>query len=78
MDFIKSQDVDLLRLGLTFVEMLLTKVTKGREVLDNTASCIDALASVNPAPDPELYAFANQILDQYYDEKVDPILMDEE
>lgn len=69
MDFIRSQDADLIRLGLSYVEMLLTKVTNGRAILDNTSSCMDALASVNPLPDPGLYAFANQIVDQYYDEK---------
>ncbi|SAM01312.1 hypothetical protein [Absidia glauca] len=77
MDFIRSQDAELIRLGLTYVEMLLTKVTKGREILDNTSTCMDALASVSPFPDPALYAFANQIVDQYYDEKDDPIEMDE-
>jgi hypothetical protein len=77
MDFIRSQDAELIRLGLTYVEMLLTKVTKGREILDNTSTCMDALASVSPFPDPALYALANQIVDQYYDEKDDPIEMDE-
>ncbi|ORZ10426.1 armadillo-type protein [Absidia repens] len=79
LDFIKSQDAELIRLGLSYMEMLLTRVTKGREILDDTPSCMDALASVNPAPDPQLYAFANQIVDQYYDEKVDDQpAMDEE
>ncbi|KAI8342377.1 armadillo-type protein [Chlamydoabsidia padenii] len=78
MDFIRSQDAELIRLGLNYVEMLLTKVTNGRHILDKTPICMDALASVNPLPDPELYAFANHIVDQYYDEKDDTIKMDEE
>ncbi|KAI8081290.1 armadillo-type protein [Halteromyces radiatus] len=77
LDFIKSQDAELIRLGLGYVQMLLTRVSKGKEILDDTPSCMDALASVNPAPDPELYALANQIVDQYYDEKEDLPSMDE-
>lgn len=77
MDFIKSQDSDLIRLGLGYVEMLLVRVTRGRDVLDDTPGCMDALASVNPAPDPELYALANRIVDQYYDENIDQPAMDE-
>ncbi|SAM08859.1 hypothetical protein [Absidia glauca] len=77
LDFIKSQDSDLIRLGLGYVEMLLVRVTRGRDVLDDTSGCMDALASVNPAPDPELYAIANRIVDQYYDENIDQPAMDE-
>ncbi|KAI8329420.1 armadillo-type protein [Chlamydoabsidia padenii] len=76
LDFIKSQDSELIRLGLGYVDMLLTRVTRGRDILDNTPGCMDALASVNPAPDPELYAFANRMVDQYYDENADHPAMD--
>ncbi|CAO3654270.1 unnamed protein product [Cunninghamella echinulata] len=69
LDFIKSQDAELIRLGLAYIELLLTRVTKGKEILDETHNCMDALASVNPNPDPELYAIANRLVDQYYDEK---------
>ncbi|CAO3648836.1 unnamed protein product [Cunninghamella blakesleeana] len=72
LDFIKSQDAELIRLGLAYIDLLLTRVTRGKEILDDTPNCMDALASVNPSPDPELYAIANKLVDQYYDERNDP------
>jgi hypothetical protein len=29
---------------------------------------MEALAAVTPSPDPELFAFANKLVDQYYGE----------
>ncbi|KAF7722652.1 hypothetical protein EC973_002862 [Apophysomyces ossiformis] len=68
LDLIRSQDAELIKVGLSYVELLLTRVNKGKEILDNTPSCMTALASVTPAPDPEMYAFANKLVDQYYGE----------
>ncbi|KAG0164608.1 hypothetical protein DFQ30_009704 [Apophysomyces sp. BC1015] len=68
LDLIRSQDAELIKVGLSYVELLLTRVNKGKEILDNTPACMNALAAVTPAPDPELYVFANKLVDKYYGE----------
>jgi hypothetical protein len=35
--------------------------------MDSVPDCMDALAAVTPA-DPELYGFANSLVEQYYGE----------
>ncbi|KAI7906153.1 armadillo-type protein [Cokeromyces recurvatus] len=71
LDLIKSQDADMIRLGLGYIELLLTQSPRGKEVIDNVPDCMEALASVAPAPDPELYAFANKLVDEYFGESPD-------
>ncbi|KAI9487543.1 MAG: armadillo-type protein [Benjaminiella poitrasii] len=71
LDLVKSQDADMIRLGLGYIELLLTQSPKGKEVIDNVPDCMEALASVAPAPDPELFAFANKLVDQYFGESPD-------
>ncbi|KAI8076548.1 armadillo-type protein [Gilbertella persicaria] len=68
LDLVKSQDADMIRLGLGYIELLLTQSSKGKEVIDNVPDCMEALAAVAPAPDPELFAFANKLVDQYFGE----------
>ncbi|KAG1111828.1 hypothetical protein G6F42_014914 [Rhizopus arrhizus] len=68
LDLVKSQDADMIRLGLGYIELLLTQSPKGKEVIDNVPDCMEALAAVAPAPDPELFAFANKLVDQYFGE----------
>lgn len=73
MDLVKSQDADMMRLGLGYVELLLTQSPKGKEVIDNVPDCMDALAAVAPKPDPELFATANRLVDQYFGESPEMI-----
>ncbi|KAK4516640.1 Two-component response regulator SSK1p [Mucor velutinosus] len=68
LDLVKSQDADMIRLGLGYIELLLTQSHKGKEIIDNVPDCMEALAAVAPAPDPELFAFANKLVDQYFGE----------
>ncbi|RCH91617.1 hypothetical protein CU098_008839 [Rhizopus stolonifer] len=68
LDLVKSQDADMIRLGLGYIELLLTQSSKGKEVIDNVPDCMEALAAVAPAPDPKLFAFANKLVDQYFGE----------
>ncbi|KAI8074566.1 armadillo-type protein [Gongronella butleri] len=70
LDFLRSQDADLIRLGLSYIDNLMNYVTNGKQIIDNTPNVMDALAAVNPAPDPELYDFANKLVDTYYNENV--------
>lgn len=37
-------------------------------MIDNTPECMEALAAVTPVPDPELFAFANKLVDEYFQE----------
>ncbi|ORX49901.1 ARM repeat-containing protein [Hesseltinella vesiculosa] len=67
--FLKSQDAGLIRLGLGYIDLLLNHVSNGKEVMDTTPDVMDALASVTPAPDPELFEVANKLVDKYYDEQ---------
>ncbi|KAI9275643.1 armadillo-type protein [Phascolomyces articulosus] len=67
-DLVQSQDAEEMRLGLSYVEMLLTRVPRGNEVVQVTPGCVEALGAVNPVPDPELYAFANNLVDKFYEE----------
>lgn len=71
LDLVKSQDADMIRLGLGYIELLLTQSPKGKEIIDNVPDCMEALAAVAPAPDPELFAFANKLVDQYFGESPD-------
>ncbi|KAI8340352.1 armadillo-type protein [Choanephora cucurbitarum] len=71
LDLIKSQDADMIRLGLGYIELLLTESSKGKEVIDSVPDCMEVLAAVAPAPDPELFAFANKLVDQYFGESPD-------
>lgn len=41
-------------------------MNQGNEVMETTPGCMEALGSVNPMPDPELYALANQLVDRFY------------
>lgn len=68
LDLVKSQDADMIRLGLGYIELLLTQSPRGKEIIDNVPDCMEALAAVAPAPDPELFAFANKLVDQYFGE----------
>ncbi|KAI8646397.1 armadillo-type protein [Parasitella parasitica] len=68
LDLVKSHDADMIRLGLGYIELLLTQSPKGVEIIDNVPDCMEALAAVAPAPDPELFAFANKLVDQYFGE----------
>ncbi|CEP10345.1 hypothetical protein [Parasitella parasitica] len=68
LDLVKSQDADMIRLGLGYIELLLTQAPKGKEIIDNVPDCMEALAAVTPTPDPELFAFANKLVDQYFGE----------
>ena len=58
----------MMRLALGYIELLLTQATKGKEIIDSVPDCMDALAAVAPAPDPELFALANRLVDQYFGE----------
>lgn len=71
MDLLKSQDADMMRLALGYIELLLTQSAKGKEIIDNVPECMEALAAVAPAPDPELFSFANRLVDQYFGESPD-------
>ncbi|KAG0744678.1 hypothetical protein G6F57_008291 [Rhizopus arrhizus] len=68
LDLLRSQEADMIRLALGYIELLLTQSPKGKEVIDNTSECMEALATVTPAPDPELFAFANKLVDEYFGE----------
>ncbi|CAO3662792.1 unnamed protein product [Rhizopus stolonifer] len=68
LDFLRSQEAEMIRLALGYIELLLTKSSKGKEVIDNTPECMEALAAVTPVPDPELFAFANKLVDEYFQE----------
>ncbi|KAI8885245.1 ARM repeat-containing protein [Backusella circina FSU 941] len=67
LDLIKSQDLDVVRLGLGYIELLLTQSPKGKEAIDAVPDCMEALAAITPS-DPELYGFANSLIEQYYGE----------
>ncbi|KAI9316889.1 armadillo-type protein [Dichotomocladium elegans] len=67
-DLVQSQDAETMRLGLSYIDMLLTRIPKGNEIIQATPSCLQALGSVTPMPDPELYAFANSLVDKFYGE----------
>lgn len=71
LDLIKSQDADMMRLGLGYIELLLTQANRGKEIIDSVPDCMEALAAVAPKPDPELFAFANKLVDQYFGESPD-------
>ncbi|CAO3639496.1 unnamed protein product [Mucor hiemalis] len=71
LDLLKSQDADMMRLALGYIELLLTQSAKGKEIIDNVPECMEALAAVAPAPDPELFSFANRLVDQYFGESPD-------
>ncbi|KAI8971101.1 armadillo-type protein [Pilobolus umbonatus] len=73
LDLVRSQDADMMRLGLGYIELLLNQSPKGREIIDSVPDCMEVLAAVAPAPDPELFEFANKLVDQYYNEPVDMI-----
>ncbi|KAI8987684.1 armadillo-type protein [Mycotypha africana] len=71
LELLKSQDADMMRLALGYIELLLTQLPNGKEIIENVPDCMEALAAVAPAPDPELYDFANRLVDQYYNESPD-------
>lgn len=41
---------------------------KGADVVQVTPNCMKALGSVTPMPDPELYVYANRLVDKFYGE----------
>ncbi|KAL1933770.1 hypothetical protein VTP01DRAFT_7860 [Rhizomucor pusillus] len=68
LELIRSQDVECMRVGLSYVEMLLTRVPRGNEIIETTPACMETLGSVNPSPDQELYEFANKLVDKFYND----------
>lgn len=54
-------------LGLSYVDILLHRVQKGRELIE-ISDCMRVLGSVNPVPDTELYHYANKLVDEFYQE----------
>ncbi|KAI8879422.1 ARM repeat-containing protein [Backusella circina FSU 941] len=69
LELIKSQDADMIKLGLEYIELLLTQSANGKVIIDGVPETMEVLASVAPAPDPELFTIANKLVDQYYGEK---------
>ncbi|CAG8537372.1 13865_t:CDS:10 [Acaulospora colombiana] len=67
LEFIRSQDVDLIRLGLGYVELLLTQSPDGQQLLDRMHG-IDALESVTLLEDQSLRSAASRLMDQYFGE----------
>ncbi|ORY95073.1 armadillo-type protein [Syncephalastrum racemosum] len=67
LELIRSEDADLMTLGLSYVDILLHRVQKGRELIE-ISDCMRVLGSVNPVPDTELYHYANKLVDEFYQE----------
>ncbi|KAI7876332.1 ARM repeat-containing protein [Lichtheimia hyalospora FSU 10163] len=67
-DLVQSQDADIMKLGLQYIDLLLTRVPRGADVVQVTPNCMKALGSVTPMPDPELYVYANRLVDKFYGE----------
>lgn len=71
LDLLRSQEAEMIRLALGYIELLLTQSAKGKEAIDAVPECMEALAAVTPAPDQELFVFANRLVDQYFGESPD-------
>ncbi|KAJ8663995.1 hypothetical protein O0I10_000271 [Lichtheimia ornata] len=67
-DLVQSQDAEIMKLGLQYIDLLLTRVPRGADVVQVTPNCMKALGSVTPMPDPELYVYANRLVDKFYGE----------
>jgi hypothetical protein len=59
----------MIKLGLEYIELLLAQSANGKAIIDDVPETMEVLASVAPAPDPELFRIANKLVDQYYGEK---------
>ncbi|CAG8773953.1 15408_t:CDS:2, partial [Racocetra persica] len=53
LEFVRSQDIDLIRLGLGYIELLLTQVQNGQQLIEQMHG-IDALESVTLLEEPSL------------------------
>ncbi|RHZ71077.1 hypothetical protein Glove_262g24 [Diversispora epigaea] len=67
LEFIRSQDVELIRLGLGYLEMLLTQVPDGNKFIEQMQG-IDALESVTFSEDQTLRSTACRLMDQFFGE----------
>ncbi|PKK80064.1 ARM repeat-containing protein [Rhizophagus irregularis] len=67
LEYIRSQDFDLIRLGLGYIEMLLTQVQNGKQLMESMQG-IDALESVTLIEDQLLRNSASRLMDQYFEE----------
>ncbi|CAG8715536.1 2988_t:CDS:10, partial [Dentiscutata erythropus] len=67
LEFIRSQDIDLKRLGLGYVELLLTQVQNGQQLLEQMQG-IDALESVTLLEDQSLRDTSTRLMDKYFGE----------
>ncbi|RUS24672.1 hypothetical protein BC938DRAFT_473248 [Jimgerdemannia flammicorona] len=68
LDFIRSQDSELIRLGLTYLQLLLTTLPEGRKLMSSIPNAIDALESITLMEEEELRRTASALMDKYFGE----------
>ncbi|CAG8500129.1 10662_t:CDS:10, partial [Racocetra fulgida] len=66
-EFVRSQDIDLIRLGLGYIELLLTQVQNGQQLMEQMQG-IDALESVTLLEEPSLRDTSTRLMDKYFGE----------
>ncbi|CAG8498683.1 181_t:CDS:10 [Paraglomus occultum] len=67
LEFVRSQDTDLIRLGLTYIHLLITQVPSSRQLLESL-NAIDAVESVTLSEDQDLKTNASRLMDLYFGE----------
>ncbi|CAG8444629.1 3588_t:CDS:10 [Cetraspora pellucida] len=67
LEFVRSQDMDLIRLGLGYIELLLTQVQNGQQLIEQMHG-IDALESVTLLEEPSLRDTSTRLMDKYFGE----------
>src|SRR5438105_2170748 len=67
LEFVRSQDTDLIRLGLTYFHLLITQVPSSRQLLESL-NAIDAVESVTLSEDQDLKMNASRLMDLYFGE----------
>ncbi|KAL1916649.1 uncharacterized protein VTP21DRAFT_5353 [Calcarisporiella thermophila] len=70
LDFVRGGDPEMIQLGLTYIQLLLTHVPEGKQLIESIQG-IEALESLSVMEDPQLRHVAGGLMDMYFGEQVE-------
>ncbi|KAI8577108.1 hypothetical protein K450DRAFT_253707 [Umbelopsis ramanniana AG] len=76
LEFVRSEDPELIKLGLTYLQLLLTHVPEGKSLMQSIPDSIYALESVTLSTHSDLCRTASVLMDTYFGENNEGVEQD--
>ncbi|CAO3661973.1 unnamed protein product [Umbelopsis ramanniana] len=76
LEFVRSEDPELIKLGLTYLQLLLTHVPEGKSLMQSIPDSILALESVTVSTHSDLCRTASVLMDTYFGENNEGVEQD--